>query len=365
MGWFVRKLLWQLDRACGLIRYPFQKRRLLKLLSSSLCGLRIETTNICNANCVFCAYQYQRRSRGVMSIDLFRKVIEEWLELGGGPVDLTPTVGDPLLDDPLLERLAFLRTQPGITSVGMFSNMIALDRVGAAALATSGITRLLASVSGFDEAMYRRVFRSPLYKQVLANIQAFVRANQAAGNPVDFRIEMRVDRPLRQVFRYPDYLMVARMVGQERINVNLRYVDWAGRIKTEQLPGTMRLRRWLPPRISPCSELYSGPMVYWDGRVGACGCMDLDASDLVIGDARVAHLGDMWFGEEIHRLRDSFLTDKVPPICRTCKGYNNLSHLLTNYARAYLSSIKPCQYRPQARLVGSYAGKDQECQPGT
>jgi radical SAM protein with 4Fe4S-binding SPASM domain len=223
--------------------------------------------------------------------------------------------------------------------------MISLERVGVKALAISGITSLTVSVSGFDEEMYKRVYRSQMYKQVYANIQRFAKANAGAGSPVDFRVQMRVDRPLSEVVKYPDHVALAELLGSDKIDIKLRYDDWSGNITPKQLSGTMEIRTVIPPRISPCSELYSGPMVYWDGSVGACGCRDLNASELIIGNINDSHLGDIWFGKDIQKLRDEFMTASIKPICATCKHYNNLSHLLSRHNKQYLVSIKPCTYK--------------------
>ncbi len=344
MNFLKRKAIYELDRAWALLRYPLFKKNLLNLLPRSIPSISIETTNICNANCIFCAYQYQTRPKGVMSMDLFRKVIDNYVDLGGRVLSLTPTVGDPLVDPDCLARIRYARSRQ-ITSIAMYSNMISLEHVGAKALANSGITSLTVSVSGFDEEMYKRVYRSQMYKQVYANIQRFAKANLAAGSPVDFGVQMRVDRPLSEVVNYPDHVALAALIGSDKIGIKLRYDDWSGHITPNQLSGTMKIRTAIPPRISPCSELYSGPMVYWDGSVGACGCRDLNASELIIGNINDSHLGDIWFGENIRKLRDEFMTPSIKSICSTCKHYNNLSHLLSSHNKQYLVSIKPCSYK--------------------
>ena len=40
-------------------------------------GLMIEPSNICNANCVFCPSSDITRSRGFMTFELFKKIIDE------------------------------------------------------------------------------------------------------------------------------------------------------------------------------------------------------------------------------------------------------------------------------------------------
>jgi len=349
-----RKLVSEADRAWALAQYPLRKGALLSTLAASMSRVNIETTNICNADCVFCAYQHQERPKGVMSDELFGKVIDEFVACGGGKLGLTPTVGDPLVDPGLIDRIAYARRQPGITTIEMYSNMISLQRFGAAALVNSGLSSLIVSTSGPDEAMYQRVYRSKMYRTMLANVLAFAAANNAAGRPVKLFVDMRVDRPLRRVCAMADYKTVADAVGPQNIGVKFRYDAWGGKIKQSDLSGNMKLRRFHHLHLTPCSEMYAGPQVYWDGKVGACSCRDVNASELVIGDVSRHHLGEIWFGAELQRLRDEFLTDKRNPLCKECSHYNNVSIYLTRRGKHRLAQLEPSPY---ARRGVSQRGK--------
>jgi MoaA/NifB/PqqE/SkfB family radical SAM enzyme len=320
----------------------------MSLIEKSIPSISIETTNICNANCVFCAYQFQKRPKGVMSMQLFEKVVNEYAEIGGGKVNLTPTVGEPLADQHIIERIRFARANKAVTQIGMYSNMIALERLGAEALVSSGLSSLVVSTSGLNEDMYGRVFRSKEYRRMLRNLMAFVDANNRAGRPVDLFVDMRADRPAQEVFSYPDYKRLADLIGPERIGLKFRYDNWAGKITQQQLLGNMKLRspvNLLRPRIAPCSELYSGPMVYWDGSVGACGCRDVDAQELIIGNANESHIADIWFGDEIKALRSEFMTPRIRDICKTCTHYNPASIYFRRDQQSEVRKLQPVVWK--------------------
>lgn len=328
----------ELDNIAAHSRFLITGDALAKRLANSFPGLGIETTNICNANCTFCAYQYQERPTGVMAMDLYRRIIDQYCEIGGGGMGLTPTVGDPLVDPHIVERIRYARAKPEIANIDMNSNMIRLARFSPEALIDAGLTTLEVSTTGFDAEMYQRVYRSKMHDKVYKAIVAFARANNARGRPVNFRSAMRVDRPRDEVQSMERHKVIEDLVGPENIGINYFFDNWAGKIKAEDLTGTMALRgdglrnrirlNLRRPRISACTEMYSGPMVYWDGRVGACACRDVNASELIIGNVNERPLADIWFGAEVQKLRDEFLTSKVPNICRGCTHYNNLSHLL-------------------------------------
>src|SRR5438128_4563788 len=82
--------------------------------------VQIESTNICNAKCVFCPRDDMHRRQGVMSLELFKKVVDECAALGITHVRVH-NYGEPFLDRHLTEKVRYAK-QKGIKEVGMISN---------------------------------------------------------------------------------------------------------------------------------------------------------------------------------------------------------------------------------------------------
>jgi 2-iminoacetate synthase ThiH len=59
--------------------------------------VQIESTNLCNAKCVFCPRDEMHRRQGVMDLDLFRKIVDECAALGITHVRVH-NYGEPFLD---------------------------------------------------------------------------------------------------------------------------------------------------------------------------------------------------------------------------------------------------------------------------
>lgn len=162
--------------------------------------LHLELTNLCNADCVFCPYRFQERSIGFMSREIFDKAVDDYISEGGGSVFLTPVVGDALIHRDVLDYVRDLRSHPEIDRIAVTCNCIMVDRFGADAVIQSGITQLIVSITGFDEEMYQRVYRSKQYKRVPRNVLALLDANRRAGDPVNIVERMR---QIRQSFGTP------------------------------------------------------------------------------------------------------------------------------------------------------------------
>src|SRR5262245_32237955 len=152
-----RRLSLKVDAWIGRLR---DLDRILAQLDLKPPSLNFELTNLCNANCVFCGYQYQERPKALMGDSVFGKALDDFVACGGGEVFLTPIVGEATVDPRFLDRVAALRVQPAIRDIRVITNGILLDRFGIDNIVCSGLTGIFISTAGFDKQMYRRLYRN-------------------------------------------------------------------------------------------------------------------------------------------------------------------------------------------------------------
>lgn len=290
-------------------------------------NLHLETTNACNADCVFCGYQYMERPKKVMSMEVFEIALAQYLDIGGGDLLLEVVVGDPVLDPTFLEKIRRARSHPEIARIETITNGIALHKIGAETLVESGISKIFVSTAGFDRKSYEELYRSKDYDKMRGNILDLLRANERAGKPVDVTIGFRTNRPFEVVMADPDFQEIRRL-GPD-IDFGFAFDDWMGRIAFDKLPPGFVKREAQPP-TEACAWLYDGPIVFSNGDLGLCGCRDVEAkSELVVGNIRDKHLRDIWASAEVMDLRRRFSTPDKPDICRSCTMYRNLDNLRT------------------------------------
>ena len=320
-----------------------KKKKIEKKLLEKFLGLNIETINICNANCTFCAYQYQNRDTGTMTPELFKKIILQYVDIGGGDLGLTPTVGEPLADKFIIERIKFARSFKAIKKIGFYSNLISLARFDLKDFVNSGVTDLTISTSGLDKDMYKRVYRSNEYSRMYNNLTNLLIENLNSGSPINIQVDMRTDKTLNETVNFPDYKKLLQYLPANKFGCNISYDDWAGKIKQSDLSGTMKIRNMMMSmrfRYSACFEFYSGPSVYWNGDVGICGCRDVDAKELIIGNVNNNKLSDIWYNSKHLEILNNF-NKSMPNICKKCTHYDNISTLQTD---TWKSKIKHASY---------------------
>ncbi len=294
--------------------------------------LHLELTNLCNADCVFCPYQFQQRKTEFMSDRVFEKALSDFMEIGGGSVGLTPIVGEALIDPHFLERVHRLRSEPSIDRIWLTTNGILLDKHGIREVLESGITHMNISTAGFDEAMYVRVYRSKSYRRMRENVLELLKENSRRPEPIPITIALRSDRPLADVMKDHDFQEILEYHPQ--LDFTWSYTSANGRIERAALPEIMKLRS-VSRRSESCVNLYNGPIVLVDGTVMACSCvaaMDA-AADLGIGNILSSTLMQIWQSQRLTNVRLSFGTNSVNKTCAGCDMYRDLEFYRTRDGR--------------------------------
>jgi radical SAM protein with 4Fe4S-binding SPASM domain len=278
--------------------------------------LQLEFTNLCNANCVFCPYSQQVRPHQRMPDRIFKKAVADYVAMGGGSVDLTPTVGDALIHPKFVERVRYLRSIPQIDRITLTTNGILLDRHGVDAVLGSGLSRINISLAGFDEEMYARVYRSPAYKKVLKNVTSLLEANARREKPVTIYLCFRPDRPKDEVLAAPDLKALLR--HHPKISFVTLFSRSGGKI-TELPPGMELIAPVTEAKTEPCRATYTTLLVQSSGDVQVCACeASVNAPALVIGNIERDSLIDIWRGQRLRELRDSFRNGCLNANCAKC-----------------------------------------------
>ncbi len=255
-----------------------------------------------------------------MTFETFKSVIEQYIQAGGGGIDLTPIVGDALIDKGLTAKIAYARSFTQIKNIHLFTNAILLSNQLFDELVDAGLTSMVVSMSGFDPKEYERVYRSREYNKVLSNLQAVADSNRFKKCKIE--ISLRTD----SLFPYfnPEYRRLSSLGFQ--INRLMFFDNWSGRIKKEQMKRFMFLRPKPQLKKMPCEVLYGGhrgPMVLADGNITACGCRDMDgSSELSLGNITETTLAESWNNEKMKNIRRRFIGGEIPNICRDCTFYS-------------------------------------------
>jgi MoaA/NifB/PqqE/SkfB family radical SAM enzyme len=293
----------------------------------------IGVTNICNARCVFCAYPRAVDNKdlkgGVMPLPLFKKIVDEWVALGGTQVDLTHTVGDPLIDPGLVDKIRYAVHEAGIKSISFTTNGILLDRNdNYRRLIDAGVTAIYISTSGTDKESYEKVYGVKHYDEMLSGVHHLLEYNRSKGEPISVAIRFRNSLKPSEIIRSQDFVRAIRPYFSTKVRCNFTadFDNWGGMIKEQDVFGNMKLRR-PPERVDlPCRFLFSF-MVRYDGSVRLCGCRfnRSDMDDMVVGNIRENSLIEISKNSKAWEIVKGFYAGKRPDTCLGCSLYNPIN----------------------------------------
>lgn len=315
-------------------RRAYNPGRLINILENRPLGLVIDVANICNANCGFCSIKHNKRPKRIMSNELFSIIIEQYAELGGGMLSLTPINGDPLVDKDLIAKIQFARQFPQIGQIAFNTNLIALEKHDVSKLLQSGIDTISISTCICDREMYERVYGVDRYDIVMKNIETLLAANAKNMHKVNIVVSLRGEKPYSRVFASDDYKLVARLLGKPPV-VLREYRSWNGLVRERDLPSGHKFRASLRDRTEPCNQFYDGLIMYENGDAGICQCVDVNAL-LTVGNVKKQTLAEIWRGDDLNKMRADW-SRKTPGICRECDWYAPVSQLLASYEREILN----------------------------
>jgi radical SAM protein with 4Fe4S-binding SPASM domain len=260
--------------------------------------VQIESTNICNAKCVFCPRDEMHRKQGVMDMALYRKVADECAALGIQHVRMH-NYGEAFIDRQLVEKIRYAKSL-GIREVGVISNGSLIGDDVARGMIEAGLDAINISVDAAGKEVFERTRVGLKYDKVIAAIDRIIR----------IRDEMGRTRPrlILSFVRQHDSAEERSFIthwSQRADKVHITDLhNWAGTLNAESDVNYPCYRQWLTFTV------------LWDGRVSLC-CADFDGKE-ILGDLRTSTIQDIWNNERYREVRRAHLDHGGPSICQTC-----------------------------------------------
>ncbi|MDR0682347.1 MAG: radical SAM protein [Dysgonamonadaceae bacterium] len=294
-------------------RYNFKHYPLNHIVSEFPTVLAIEVSSLCNLKCRMCFQSSDtfasRVSRGLMSFELFCKIIDE-AKIYGLKSIVIASRGEPLLNPELPKMIAYAKAN-GILDVKLNTNALLLTDKIAEALLRSGVDTIVFSVDSTDAELYRAI-RGADIELAKENIIRFskMRKEIFSNTVINMRIAIVVLK---------EFATAQRAKLKDDINYWNQFVGQVSVKDENDFIGVYdgELSHCFPT----CSLLWERLYVWHDGIINPC---DIDfISELSLGNVKDVPIHELWHGEKMEKLRECHLGKKTdtPCPCRNCCGY--------------------------------------------
>lgn len=279
----------------------------------------IEVTNACNFSCTMCANNQMKRKKGLMSLELFNLVLDR-CEVAKISFIKLYTVGESFLHPQFIDmfRLAALRN---FKTIAVSTNGALLKEEHVRELVKTGKCVILYSFAGWDKNSYEARYKGGVFEEAIEKIKLVNRIVREARLPretLKVRGVVSKDEEKQNCAKFFKHVLG---LEPSQISIVVSH-NWAGKVliasKFSKFFNTIFVG-------NACKSIYcfyadTRIGILFDGRVTACGCLDINA-DLVIGDIREQSIQEIRQGPKFQELFNRFKHgDLRGLICYNCNA---------------------------------------------
>jgi MoaA/NifB/PqqE/SkfB family radical SAM enzyme len=255
----------------------------------------IETINTCNARCIMCGIDFDKKAKAVMKDAMFDKIVGE-IGRHAGHVEKVMLYLDsePLLDKKLPARVAKMKAA-GVRKVNIATNASLLDERRSRALIEAGLDEIYITIDSMKKDVYERIRVRLDFDEVHDNTLTFIRERDRLNPGVLIRLQMilqELNKDEGPAFRryWLDRLRPSDQVVVQKVH------NWANAVDVMRFGDEDSVNNY------PCIALWGTFVVHVHGEAALC-CMDTESKHL-LGDLRFQSIEEVWTGDNMRRYRE-------------------------------------------------------------
>jgi len=258
---------------------------------NELLYLQVETTNHCNAQCLFCPH-YKLELKGFMAQELYEKIIIEASQLPNLMMFHPMLNGEPFLDKQLIPRLQFARSKLPDVEMEIYTNGSLLTDEIIYQLKEIGNIRMSVSLNGLKPETRKAIMGLDDYWKIVQSLKLM----ESLG--IKYRTTM---------VAYPEISREEVEAFVESGGTAIRYQSWAG----TQYP--YERRRWTqcPRAINQMTVLYTGDV---------CLCCFDPFGEVNFGNLNTESMEEIWHSNRHKEYQNKHKQGRGEelPKCRAC-----------------------------------------------
>ena len=322
--------------------------------------LNIETSSLCNLECVFCAYVKKHSPKVSMKDAFFQNCVEQAVGMGFTQFELTPCTGDVFMDRHIFNKFQFLDGHGDVDAYRFFTNFTIPNRSKVERLLSlKKLKNLTVSIYGHDLASFIAITKSTetVYNRLVANLKTLLELLDQKKFNLDIGIRTTNDAPRKPVSEVMELLERFRERGVRPRRAHV-YNNWGGFVTQADVAGldiavtsgdTMY-------KGGACAHLFTTYQIMATGIVNGCACRDVDAS-LRIGDLNEAPLHKILSPDNptYMALIEEQQRGEFRPVCKSCDYYKSIYHMRMSRRKDGSQFQNIQEFKDRLRVTGDNA----------
>jgi MoaA/NifB/PqqE/SkfB family radical SAM enzyme len=301
--------------------------------------INVDPADSCNFECSFCPTGDKSLMKQVgrpfktMDFELYKKIIND-IKMFDSPLKVLRLYkdGEPLLNPYFADMVRYAKESGNILKVDTTTNASLLNPKRNLEIIEAGLDRINISVEGVSAQQYKKFSNYKIdFEKFVSNIKHFyehrkqcevvVKINGDTLSEEDKQLFMDIFKDIADGV-YIEHIMSCwpEFELRDGLEVNKDVGIYGQQIE----------------EVSVCPYVFYSFSINSDGRASLCF---LDWSrKLVIGDANVQSIKEIWYGEQLKKYQLMFLQNKRKehPVCKDC---GQMSHGMPDNIDAYADTL--------------------------
>ena len=298
-------------------------------------NIMIEVTNLCNLKCQMCYNQRMKRKKGFMPFSLFKKIVDQAVDLSIENMGLY-TTGESFLHPEIFKFIKYAK-QTGIKYVYITTNGQALDDEKIKKIFASGLDSIKFSIDAGNKKQYESLKIGASWDKLVITVKSLRKMRDEMNSPLrifasfiimadNFKDLLKYKNTFGNFIDETDFILVKNQGSQVKVE-GLYPKEIISQIKNLTLPK----EKW-----QPCHMLWNRFIITSEGYLTIC-CIDFE-NKLIYGDVNKESLGASWNNKKMKRFREIHTRGQFAklPLCFNCdviKRNNeiDINEILQNY----------------------------------
>lgn len=270
----------------------------------------IETVNTCNARCIMCGIDFDKKAKQIIDDDLYEKIIAEIAENNTRVERVTLALdGEPLIDKKLAARIK--RVKAASIETHISTNASLLNEKRSRQLIEAGLDKIYITIDSMKKDIYEQIRLRLDFDDVLKNTLDCIKLRNAAASPMMIRVQM-VQQELNHSEADDFESYWAKILSPHDEVVVQKAHNWGNAVEVMAFGDEDEINN------VPCIAPFGTFVVLANGDARLC-CMDVEDT-YGLGNLRLQSIREVWQGSLMQAARDKHLAGKRAdiPICDGC-----------------------------------------------
>lgn len=273
----------------------------------------IEITNTCNFACVMCSNKYMKRKKGFISVKTFRKALDRYDEAGIKFIKLY-TTGESLLHPKFMQLWKMAVSYP-FEKIMISTNASLLTEEMMREFVKSDKFRIQISFSGWNSHSYEMRYTNGNFNKTVEKIKLILQLIKKAGLPMDtLTINGVASASTGAIGKTKQFLIKELGFDEKQLFIHNAH-NWVDVVSDLDIRSSVgKGKKYY------CHIANSRIGILFDGKVTACGCLDVNG-ELVVGDIFKNSIGEIRAGRKFTQFVEQLNAGNVGKLmCSRCNS---------------------------------------------